>query len=190
MKSTLNRFFINVSVLPMFNQRVNNSINYNNDKNIIFVARNDPQKNIQLLKDIANDNDDFMFYVYGSGFTDNSFKMHKNIQYKGYIEDKKLIYKNGILLCTSIYEGGPLVSLEALSYGIPVITSRVGVFKNMDINIKEIDFINVFETKNEASLIIDLYRQKGNFATDRNKQFLKKNFLSSSQAVNEIINIK
>lgn len=190
MKSTLDKYFMNVSVLPMFNQKVNHPINYNNYKNIIFVARNDPQKNIQLLKDIAEDNPDFIFNVYGSGFTDSSFEMQKNIKYKGFIEDKSLIYKNGILLCTSNYEGGPLVSLEALSYGIPVITTSVGVFKNMDTNIKEIDFINVFKTKNEANMIIDLYRKKGNFSTNGNKQFLKKNFLSSSQAINEIINIK
>ncbi len=174
----------------MFNQIVSYPINYNSYKNIIFVARNDPQKNRQLLKDIAEDNADFIFNVYGSGFTDNSFEMQKNINYKGFTEDKSLIYKNGILLCTSNYEGGPLVSLEALSYGIPVITTRVGVFKNMDINIKEIDFINVFKTKNEANMIIDLYRKKGNFYTDSNKQFLKKNFLNPSQAINKMINIK
>lgn len=189
-KSNLKKYFINVSVLPMFNQVVSYPINYNSYKNIIFVARNDPQKNIQLLKDIAEDNADFIFNVYGSGFTDNSFEMQKNINYKGFIEDKSLIYKNGILLCTSNYEGGPLVSLEALSYGIPVITTRVGVFKNMDINIKEIDFINVFKTKNEANMIIDLYRKKGNFFTDGNKQFLKKNFLNPSQAINKMINVK
>lgn len=190
MKNTLKKYFINVSVLPMFNQEVSHPINYKNDKNIIFVARNDPQKNIQLLKDIAYDNDDFIFNIYGSGFTDSSFKMHKNIKYKGYIEEKSSIYNKGILLCTSNYEGGPLVSLEALSYGIPVITTRVGVFKNMEINTKEVDFINVFETRNEANMIIDLYRKKENFTSDCNKQFLKKNFLNPSQVINEVINRK
>jgi glycosyltransferase involved in cell wall biosynthesis len=172
----------------MFDQKVSNSISYNNDKNIIFVARNDLQKNIQLLKDIACENDDFIFNVYGSGFTDNSFEMHKNINYKGYVKDKNQIYKNGILICTSNYEGGPLVSLEALSYGIPVITTKVGVFNNMDVNINDIEFINVFKTKNEANKVIDLYRKKENFSTDSNKQFLTKNFLNPSQAINKILN--
>jgi len=190
MKYTLNMFFTNVDVLPMFDQKASMPITYNNDKNIIFVARNDPQKNIQLLKDIACDNDDFIFNVYGSGFSDNSFEMHKNINYRGYIKDKNLIYKNGILLCTSNYEGGPLVSLEALSYGIPVITTKVGVFSNMDINVTDIDFINVFKTKNDANKVIDLYRKKENFSTDSNKQFLTKNFLNPSQAVYKILNKK
>ena len=188
MKNTLNMLFTNVDVLPMFDQKASMPITYNNDKNIIFVARNDPQKNIQLLKDIACDNDDFIFNVFGSGFTDNCFKMHVNIHYRGYIKDKNLIYKNGILLCTSNYEGGPLVSLEALSYGIPVISTKVGVFRNVNVNINKIDFINIFGTKKEANKIIDLYRKKEKFSTDSNQYFLSKNFLNPSLAIHEILN--
>ena len=87
--------------------------------------------------------------------------------------------------CVHHYEGGPLVALEALSYGLPIITTHVGVFYDFKTNTQKIDSINSFKTIEEANQILDIFRNKKNFYSDNNLQYLEENFLSSTEVVNK-----
>ena len=185
-KTKLLKLNLNVELMPMFDQTKFLKTTYSDTKKVIFVARYDTQKNIDLFLKITEENKDFNFYVYGYGYPSQFFNKYKNIFFKGFVSDKDVIYDDGILLCTSHYEGGPLVALEALSYGLPIITTHVGVFYDFKTNTQKIDSINSFKTIEEANQILDIFRNKKNFYSDNNLQYLEENFLSSTEVVNKI----
>ena len=65
------------------------------------------------------------------------------------LSDKKKMYENiDMLICTSVFEGGPLGVFEAIACGIPVISTKVG-------NVNELKNIKTFETVEEAVEIIN-----------------------------------
>ena len=185
-KKKLLKLNLNVELMPMFDQSKFLKTSYSNSKKVIFVARYDTQKNIDLFLEITKENKDYTFDVYGDGYPLNFFRNYKNISFKGFIKDKDVIYDDGILLCTSHYEGGPLVALEALSYGLPIITTHVGVFYNVKTNINKISSINTFKTSGEANIILDIFRNKKFFHSDNNLQYLSEKFLTSTDVVNKI----
>ncbi len=185
-KTKLLRLHLNVELMSMFDRSKFLRTTYSDSKKVIFVARYDTQKNIDLFLEIAKENKDFNFDVYGDGYPPLFFSKYKNISFKGFTRNKDVIYDDGILLCTSHYEGGPLVALEALSYGLPIITTQVGVFYDFKTNTQKIDSINSFKTIEEANQILDIFRNKKFFNSDNNLQYLEKNFLSSTEVVNKI----
>jgi len=55
-----------------------------------------------------------------------------------------------IMVCTSLYEGGPLGMLEAMASGVPAISTNVGLMKELD--------ILKFDTEDEAAEIIKMLK--------------------------------
>jgi len=73
---------------------------------------------------------------------------HVSRQDYGY-EDMQLFYDHcDLLLCTSLSEGGPLPVFEAIACGVPVISTDVGLVKDMDTVWK-------FSTVDEALALIN-----------------------------------
>lgn len=107
--------------------------NFDTNIKIIYVGRGTADKRVHLAAMIAkkvktiNSNIDFSF----AGNVRDSIptNLHSNIQLLGDIDENKLadLYiQSHILLVTSSTESGPLVILEAMAYGLGIITTDVG----------------------------------------------------------------
>ena len=83
----------------------------------------------------------FILHILGQNWDDLIEKLDEyNILYKYYARDKNITYNNypdvyskaDVLLITARCEGGPVSAIEALSLGIPIVSTNVGVVKYLD----------------------------------------------------------
>ena len=126
---------INVDDLNTFNYDFDFFMEEN--RYILFVGRIDPIKGIEYLikayKIINKKHKDIKLVIVGTGLYESYIKQisdDKNIVFIGHVSDKmKLsqIYKNSLMVVLpSLYEALPMVLLEAMACGKPVVASRVG----------------------------------------------------------------
>lgn len=80
----------------------------------------------------------------------NKSHLLSKVSYKDYNYDniQSFYHSIDILICTSVSEGGPLPVFEAIACGIPVISTDVGLTK-------EIESIKKFESSEQATEIIE-----------------------------------
>ncbi len=144
-----------------------------NDNKIIFIGRYTYQKNPILALNIAKELKDMDVYFhmnfYGDGILENEINnfilKHElnNFVSVNHFEDdiEKELLSSDLLLVTSKYEGFPLVTLEANSFSVPVITSNWGDAVN---EIVENDIngyiINKDDPKEYANIIKALFENK------------------------------
>lgn len=107
----------------------------NRRKTIITVGRLNKQKNQLLLlkafNQISNKFPDYCLEIYGKGEEYNclneyvnSHNLSKKVQFYGYVSDIPRIIKNSSLfVLTSDYEGIPNALIEAMSLGLPCIST-------------------------------------------------------------------
>lgn len=103
-----------------------------------FVGRMAEQKRPLLFLEVARSLADRMknvhFYMMGGGPLETAVRTHaKRLGMTGFVtflpprEDvQQVMNSTDLLLVTSSYEGAPLVILEALAVGVPVVSSEVG----------------------------------------------------------------
>ncbi|PAF51874.1 hypothetical protein BKH43_01175 [Helicobacter sp. 13S00401-1] len=146
-----------IKVIPNFAKDPKTISTYES-KNLIFVGRLTQQKGIlRLLEAFSKTKQGFHLTLVGDGeqkeelqnfITQNSL----NASITGYTQNTGYYYKNSsIFVMTSFFEGLPMVLLEALSYGLPIIAYDVPTGPRDCIE----DSKNGFLIKNgdEASLI-------------------------------------
>lgn len=104
-------------------------------KEIVTVGRLVEQKNHKLLIDafyeFCKDYNDYILKIYGEGPLKqelqnqiNNLELNKNVILMGETNDvKKEIYKSGIFVLSSDYEGMPNALMEAMALGIPCIST-------------------------------------------------------------------
>lgn len=118
-------------------------------KTILCVARLSPQKNVRLFMDVAALLPDYAFVWIGNlepvkGAPDNAFFLGNipNAAMYSSIAD--------LFILTSNYEGLPIVIIEAMSLGRPVVASNVG-------GVNEIvrDEVNGYALENNAELFAE-----------------------------------
>lgn len=124
----------NISVIPNPTILNNKCISLLDEKKIVSVGRLVEQKNfkslIKAFKKVVEKHPDWKLDIYGEGNLKNdlqtqirSANLSNNIFLKGFSENHNEIYgKSSIFVLTSIYEGFPLVLLEAMSFGLPLIS--------------------------------------------------------------------
>lgn len=95
------------------------------NKTIICIARLSPQKNLDLFFTIAKQLPHYAFIWIGNQY---EVKEHPhNVFFLGNIPNAGIyIYLADIFILTSNYEGLPIVILEAMSLGKPIVASNVG----------------------------------------------------------------
>jgi len=100
--------------------------------NIIYVGRGTAEKRIHLILKTARllqKNNKIHFHLIGdlSSYEKDSLK---NVTFHGLIREKsklaELYQLSDIILITSVYEGFPLVIMEAMKFGVIPITTNVG----------------------------------------------------------------
>ena len=119
--------------------QINNFINLpgkqvKSDSSIAFVGRlsheKGPDQYLQLAKHIP----DQVFRVYGSGPMESQLKEHdiSNIRFMGQVSGMNDQWQYVDLLCiTSRHEGLPMVALEAMAHGVPVISFALGALPDL-----------------------------------------------------------
>ncbi|MFA5075522.1 MAG: glycosyltransferase [Candidatus Babeliales bacterium] len=166
--------------------------NLSKTKIIIAVGRfNDPRKNIAMLIRVFNRIyrfiPDVKLYVIGSKPKDKDltnfldFPCFKNIIFTGQISDQELqnYYKIAdLLLLTSYQEGLGIVGLQALCYGIPVISTDCGGPRDFIVHAKNGYLVEINDDQDMADKALNLlqsdvlYQDFSNFAIE----FIKDNF--------------
>jgi len=104
--------------------------NENKKLHILFVGELNMRKGVDILINLIKmKNIEFIFHIAGDGPLKNDIKSllkAPNMQYYGHLKKEKLInlYINSdVLFMPSRAESFSLVCLEAMSYGLPIITS-------------------------------------------------------------------
>ncbi|NDR77683.1 glycosyltransferase [Fructilactobacillus sanfranciscensis] len=135
----------------------------------IYIARiqMSGQKNLGgLLRSLAKLDGSWVLDIYGSGddlqlaeeFVDNQPNLSKRITFKGWVSDPwQQIKTANALLLNSDYEGLPMVLAEALSYGIPCVSSDCPTGPNDLISSGENGFlypVNDYKKLNEELTLI------------------------------------
>jgi len=110
-----------------------------------IVGRLTEIKNHKLFLDMADEllfgKDNVEFYIVGDGelkeiliqYTWDFYGKQKHqIHFLGWQEDMVEVYKNlDIVVCTSNNEGTPVSLIEAMTFGLPIVSTDVGGIRDM-----------------------------------------------------------
>lgn len=112
------------SITKVYSSRV---LNRKNKVRIGFVGRFSDEKQPGVfcsLSEIC----DYSFHAFGSGpLLDSNKALFPKVNFHGQVDNEGDIYNNiDILLVTSKFENCPMVILEAMSHGVPVVAPNVG----------------------------------------------------------------
>ena len=113
-------------------------------KYVLAVGRITPEKGLEILVNAYNllSNPDFKLVIVGDEIHPTRYKGHllcliednPNIVLTGFLFGRELaeLYTNaGLFVSTSINEGFPMVVLEAMSYGLPMLLSDIPAHKEI-----------------------------------------------------------
>lgn len=124
----------NISVIPNPSTFQTEKSSTLDEKKVISVGRLSPQKNyaslIRSFKLVANKHSDWNLEIYGDGPQELELKnlidqlnLEENVFLKGFSSNvKKEMTNASIFALSSVYEGLPLVIVEAMACGLPVIS--------------------------------------------------------------------
>ncbi|WP_267431554.1 MULTISPECIES: glycosyltransferase family 4 protein [unclassified Chryseobacterium] len=178
------------------------------NKKAIAIGRLDSQKGFDMLIDawaeIKEYNKDWKLEIYGQGEWENKLKEKiakkkvENIELKGStneIENKLL--ESSLYLCSSRYEGFPLVLLEAISCGLPIVSFDCpqGPAEIIENNISGIlvEKENIEQFAEKLTDIIrneDLRMMMGNNAKNKSQEFSKSKIMEEWENLFEsLVNI-
>ena len=97
-------------------------------------------------------------------------------------EVSKYMKESDILIMNSILEGKPMTIIEAMSYGLPIVTTKVGGIEELVTTGKEGEFTDGTEKSVEKAIkkVKEKYNYYSNNALNKSKEF-------DYRVVNEII---
>ena len=162
------------------------------NKNIIAVGRfSDPRKNIEMLlrvfDKLFSKDSELKLFVIGKVPSPKILSKYqnlssfKNIAFTGPLSAQKMekYYKSSsLMLLTSYQEGLGIVGLEALSYGIPVVTTDCGGTKDYVIDGQNGYLVKINDDDDMAAKALkilsspQLHQKMSNFAVE----FIEQNF--------------
>lgn len=122
---------------------------------------------IEAAKIVNGKNKNIVFYIAGDGKCKNELqrsidklKLSDRVFLLGFVEDLKSLFdKANLFVLSSLYEGMPNVVMEAMAYGLPVISTRVN---GVDELIGDESCGTVIESANSqqmATAVLDFFKQ-------------------------------
>jgi len=121
-----------ISILPNVIRNLNQKKAHTRGKYLSFIGRLSAEKGIDLLFDAARRMPEQKFSVAGRVREKSNFlnDLPNNVQYFGFLTGAKLdqLYQDtyALIFPSMWFEGYPNALVRAMSYGIPVIASRIG----------------------------------------------------------------
>jgi glycosyltransferase involved in cell wall biosynthesis len=150
-------------------------------KMILFVGRLYSRKGLptllQAAQVVVKDFRNTQFVISGGGFKQNEEKLRKlatqlgiedNVSFVGYFPDEKLpdLYAAAdVFVLPALYENFPFAILEAMSTGLPVVSTRVGGIPELIVDKHSGLLIEPYDHEQLADAIIRLL-QDSNFAEE------------------------
>lgn len=167
-------------------------INLSNKIKILFLARLEKEKGIfetiNAFKEISSIHNNMELTIAGDGMVFNEVKKcvinENNISIIGYVEGqtKVDILKDNHIYCLPSYsEGLPITVLEAMAFGMPILTTKVGGLKEFIEEGKMGFFVNVKNIK-------DLEEKFKFFINNKNK-IIEMGQYNHSYAKQNLLNI-
>ena len=116
---------------------------------VLCIARVSKQKRLDLFLEVAKRMPEYSFIWIGNQHTPD-FEIPTNVHFMGNIPDagRYAAYAD-VFLLPSNYEGLPMVIIEALSKGVPVVASAVGGISEL------LDGTNGFAVENDANTMAE-----------------------------------
>ena len=175
-----NRFVKNIEIIQngiQIDQHVYTAKNDNLIK-IGFVGRWSAEKRPEIFLEIAKKTKlvfpNVEFVMVGTGMKSNLELIHDaEVSFLGEITDKnkmKELYQSfHFILVTSVYEGFPMVMMEAMSHGVVPISTNVGGIKEHITHLKNGVLIDATEDEELVNLFCEQLHNLLNFPIDKNK---------------------
>ena len=110
---------------------------------LIFLGRltyqKDPIRLIHIIKMLKYKKSDIKVAIVGTGDLENNIKveiernkLNNNVDFIGFVSNPyKILNSSKLLILTSRYEGTPMVALEAIALGIPIISTPTDGMKKL-----------------------------------------------------------
>jgi glycosyltransferase involved in cell wall biosynthesis len=164
---------------------------------ILFLSRLDHGKglleSLQAFKLLQDTKPSVRLTIAGDGPTKSAAEDYaskerlKGVQFTGYISgrEKHLAFQNSdIYLFTSFHEGMPNSVLEAMAYGLPVVTSAVGGLKDFFEQDRMGKIVNPHNPDNICHALAELLDDTESRAEigEYNRHYAQRNFSASSVA--------
>lgn len=167
-------------------------------KNILFLARITKEKGIFIALDtfklLSEKNPSLCYTVVGAGSELDEAKQYAldkqipNVKFTGALIGDALVtqFKQGDLyLFTSFHEGMPTSVLEAMAFGLPVVTRPVGGLVDFFENGKMGEMVDSFEAVDFVPMVEKYLNDKEltTHTSAYNHEYAKKHFLASQVAL-------
>lgn len=165
----------NIDTVTIYNPKsfVSNRKSECIEKRFICVGGLRPAKGfdfvIQAFEEFAKYNSDWVLDIFGRG--DDQKKLEKMIQSKGLEERVRLkgvsdqiqneLYQSGAFLLPSRWEGMPMVVLEAMEMGLPVVSFDITAINPLITNEKEGLIVKKYDTNGFADAMVRMAEDNG-----------------------------
>lgn len=132
-KSTILKNVINIEALQKNCYLDKNDYDYD----VVYIGRLTEQKNPERLmhisRAIADRKPDIKIAIVGTGDLENttrdlckSLNLQNNVDIIGFMNNpNKLLYSAKVMIMASLFEGTPMVALEAMALGVPIVSTPV-----------------------------------------------------------------
>lgn len=132
-KSTVLKNVINIDAVQRKCDTDKNDYSYD----VAYVGRLSAQKNpkrlMYIAREIVDRNPEVNIAIVGTGDLENTTKdlckslnLQNNVKFIGFMSNpNKLLRSAKVMIMTSLFEGTPMVALEAMALGVPIVSTPV-----------------------------------------------------------------
>jgi len=174
---TNKKLIINIIGNPAYSDKKNEKTEVKNHTNyLIAVGRLEPQKNYNLMLEafslVIKSYPDLKLFILGTGSLESEIKskikslhLNKNVELKGFVKNPSIFYKKATaFVLSSNFEGFGNVIVEAMSYGLPVISTDCPGGPNFILNKPNLgEICKISNPKSMAQKIINVIEHPENY---------------------------